>query len=175
MNINFTQTDLRNLNLKLIINADDLGICKERDEGIFELYEKGFISSASILVNGINFKSSIQKARDLKLNLGIHLNLTEGEPIYKKNIENNTLVNYDKKEKKYLMLGKFGLRDKIKANSIKESDVKNEIIEQILQFFKYYKSYPSHIDGHQHIHVIPFIAKPLSDIIANIFGIYKIR
>lgn len=47
-----------------IINADDLGICKERDDGIFELFNKGFISSSSILVNSDNFESSVNRAQN---------------------------------------------------------------------------------------------------------------
>jgi len=161
--------------IKIIINADDLGICKERDEGIFELYINGLISSTSILMNVINSINSIRKAKELNVNLGIHLNLTEGEPLYKKDIETNSLVSFNAEQNKYVMHGKFGLRERISNHSIKEIDVKNEIIEQIQQFFFYYKSYPSHIDGHQHIHVIPFIAKILSDIMVNIIGIYRIR
>jgi predicted glycoside hydrolase/deacetylase ChbG (UPF0249 family) len=67
--------------LKFIINADDMGLCEERDSAIFELYSKGFISSASILINGLNFRKSIEIARQINMPLGLHLNLTEGFPI----------------------------------------------------------------------------------------------
>ncbi len=107
--------------------------------------------------------------------MGIHFNLTEGEPVYKKNIENNSLVYFDKDKTKYWMYGKMGLRDKILRNEIREMDVKNEIIEQIKRFFSFYKSYPSHVDGHMHIRVVPFIAKILANILANIFGIFRVR
>ena len=53
--------DEENKELKFIINADDLGICVERDTAIFDLFEKGLISSASILVNGINFKNAFTR------------------------------------------------------------------------------------------------------------------
>ncbi len=48
---------------KFIINADDLGICKERDQGIFELAQQGCISSATILVNCVNFEESVQRQK----------------------------------------------------------------------------------------------------------------
>lgn len=115
----------------LIINADDLGICVERDMGIFELYEKKVISCASIIVNGSSFESAIKKARKLGLPLGIHLNLTEGEPINKTNLESNTLVKYDEKTKNYIMHGKFGFRELLKAKKINYSDIKNELIHQV--------------------------------------------
>jgi predicted glycoside hydrolase/deacetylase ChbG (UPF0249 family) len=123
----------------LIINADDLGICIERDSGIFELFEKKVISSASIMVNGASFESAVKKARELRLTLGIHLNLTEGEPINKSNIEFNTLVKYDNNTRKYIMHGKFGFRELLKAKKINMSLIKNELIHQVkLMLLRYY-------------------------------------
>jgi len=116
----------------LIINADDLGICIERDSGIFELFEKKLISSASIMVNGASFESAVRKARELRLPLGIHLNLTEGEPINKSNIELNNLVNYDENIRTYVMHGKFGFRELLKAKKINMSFIKNELIHQVI-------------------------------------------
>jgi predicted glycoside hydrolase/deacetylase ChbG (UPF0249 family) len=167
-----------NLNLytfKLIINADDLGLCKQRDEGIFELFEKGCISSASVLVNVTNYLNAINKAKEIKLPLGLHLNLTEGEPVYKTNIKDNTLVHFDKESNKYLMHGKFKFREKLQSNQINMQDIDNEIIHQILAFIESYNNLPSHIDGHQHVHVIPQIAEKLAFIITNFFGIYHVR
>jgi len=40
---------------------------------------------------------------------------------------------------------------------------------------KNYRRLPTHIDGHNHIHVIPEIAEVLSEIMTNYWGIYKIR
>lgn len=39
---------------KLIINADDFGLIKERDQGIIELIERRRVTSVSVLVNGNN-------------------------------------------------------------------------------------------------------------------------
>jgi len=40
------------MKVKLIVTADDLGIAPERDQGIFEAFEHGIVTSASLLVNG---------------------------------------------------------------------------------------------------------------------------
>jgi predicted glycoside hydrolase/deacetylase ChbG (UPF0249 family) len=124
--------------LKIIVNADDLGICKERDEGIFELYTKRIISSSSILVNGENFENSIKKVRQMRMPLGLHLNLTEGTPINQKEIENNSLVHFDNEKKAYVMHGKFDLRKKLSEGAINLNDIKYEIISQVklLKFTK---------------------------------------
>jgi len=188
-----------NNSLKFIINADDMGLCEERDSAIFELYSKGFISSASILVNGFNFRKSIEIARQINMPLGLHLNLTEGFPInitqknsLVKKLSVDSFLNYDfrnNEEKIYEItkknnslietyeefLGKFIFREKLKNKEINFIDIKNEIISQIERFIKYYKSPPIHMDGHQHIHIIPEIAEIISEIMSNYFGIYHIR
>ena len=119
------------LNEYVIVNADDLGLCEDRDKGIFELFQKKAISSASIMVNGGSFESAILQSRSLNLPLGIHLNLTEGEPIYKLNIESNSLVAFETSEKRYSMHGKFNFRELLENNKINMNDVKNEIISQV--------------------------------------------
>lgn len=201
-NLNFKFNIKKENFLKYIINADDMGLCEERDEGIFELYSKGYISSASILVNGFNFKKSIEKAREINMPLGLHINLTEGFPINNNNnFEENTLLKkigenssikynfrtnqnvifeitnqkFDSIEDYFEFQGKFKFREKLANKEINLMDVKNEIISQIEKFIKFYKSPPMHIDGHQHIHIIPEIAEMLSDIMSNYFGIYHVR
>jgi predicted glycoside hydrolase/deacetylase ChbG (UPF0249 family) len=159
----------------IIINADDLGICSERDEGIFELFQQKKITSSTILVNSINFQSSIKKSKELGLPLGLHLNLTEGIPVNNKNLKENSLVFFDESSKSYSMHGKNGFRQRLLSKSIKEDDIKNEIIEQILTFIEFYGNIPTHIDGHQHVHIIPNIAYILAPIMSISFGIYQIR
>lgn len=161
--------------LNLIINADDLGICEERDEGIFEIFQKGVITSSTILVNGVNFENSIKKAKEFNLPLGIHINLTEGEPVYKNKLHENSLVSFDYISNSYKMHGKFEFRQRVLDNQIREQDIKNEIIHQILKFIEFYGNIPTHIDGHQHIHVIPKIALIIAPLISNYFGIYQTR
>ena len=115
----------------LIINADDFGICDERDKGIFELFKKGCISSASILINGNNFENSIIEAKFLKMDLGLHLNLTEGQPVYSNDNQNNSLVNFNEKLQIYEFHGKFGLKEKIERGLINTADINNEITSQV--------------------------------------------
>ena len=40
----------------LIINADDFGWNRDRDRGILEAFRKGWISSATALLNGYNIE-----------------------------------------------------------------------------------------------------------------------
>jgi predicted glycoside hydrolase/deacetylase ChbG (UPF0249 family) len=44
-----------------------------------------------------------------------------------------------------------------------------------LVFVEAFNESPSHVDGHQHIHIIPEIAEILSTIMTESFGIYQTR
>jgi len=120
--------------LNIILNADDLGICTERDEAIFELYSKGIITSASILVNGKNFQTSITNAKLINMPLGLHLNLTEGTPINQKEINKNSLVSFEDVAHSFVMHGKLGFRKKLNEGKINLNDIKYEIISQVKEF-----------------------------------------
>eukprot|EP01095_Lingulamoeba_sp_RSL-Kostka_P008770 TRINITY_DN2977_c0_g1_i1.p1 TRINITY_DN2977_c0_g1~~TRINITY_DN2977_c0_g1_i1.p1 ORF type:complete len:373 (+),score=72.49 TRINITY_DN2977_c0_g1_i1:98-1216(+) len=180
----------------IIINADDFGICKYRDKKIKELYKKGKISTVSLIINGINLKKAIEIIKKYNIKTGLHLNLTEGYPIFQnedKIFQMNSLfsdsnrfgseddTNYyenkfnnkindsddssndddsdDRKNSllnsKMMFKGKFSFRKDLMKKIIKHNDIINEIVAQIDFFYKIFNHYPSHIDGHQHIHVIP--------------------
>ncbi|NIQ10441.1 MAG: ChbG/HpnK family deacetylase, partial [Gammaproteobacteria bacterium] len=62
----------------MIVNADDLGINKDRDRGIFEAFKDGIVTSSTMLANGFSFEKAAVKAREIDLPVGIHLNLSEG-------------------------------------------------------------------------------------------------
>ena len=60
---------------KLIINADDFGWSEERDRGILELLEGGYLGSVSAMANGSNF------GMGKNFSVGLHVNLTEGPAV----------------------------------------------------------------------------------------------
>jgi predicted glycoside hydrolase/deacetylase ChbG (UPF0249 family) len=64
--------------IRLIVNADDLGCGPARDRGIFRAFQQGIVTSASLLANGRTFAEAAREARTLGLPVGVHLNLAEG-------------------------------------------------------------------------------------------------
>ena len=48
----FSENLLRCAPRELIVTADDLGYSAERDAGIFEAFERGIVTQASLLVTG---------------------------------------------------------------------------------------------------------------------------
>ena len=124
---------------KIIINADDFGWCCERDKGILELFEKGCITSTTVLINGPNAINALKEAKRIGLPVGLHLNLTEGMPV-KQKIDNNTLTKqavFKVKEDDVECLqavfhDKFELPELIKQGKIEKEHVFKEIHAQVI-------------------------------------------
>ncbi|GAB1608161.1 carbohydrate deacetylase-like isoform X1 [Argonauta hians] len=151
---------------KLVINADDVGYSHTRDEGISECIKTGSVTSGSLLVNGISAKSVIL-TRHPEISLGLHLNLTEGSPI---GSSYDTLTD----ERGYFR-GKFGFREAISSGQINLDEISEEVDLQIQAFSELADRKPSHIDGHQHIHVIPDVMKILAThMVSNAINITRI-
>lgn len=69
---------------KVIITADDYGMCNEVDYAIDEGIKNGFITTTNVMVN----MESLDNARTLRcrfpnISVGIHFNVTTGRPISK--------------------------------------------------------------------------------------------
>lgn len=68
--------------MRIIFNADDLGISTEVNSAIFQFMDEHKITSASILANGPAFAEAVSGARCFPgCSFGVHLNLTEFEPL----------------------------------------------------------------------------------------------
>lgn len=62
--------------IRLVINADDLGLNARIDEGIFAAHTDGVVTSATVLAVGPTAADAIRRANHTKLGLGLHLCLT---------------------------------------------------------------------------------------------------
>lgn len=67
----------------LIINGEDLGMSEGINKAIFDLHEKGILTSASVLVDGKAAQEAVLQIRDKyqRLSLGLHFNF--GEPPFR--------------------------------------------------------------------------------------------
>ena len=152
----------------LIVTADDFGYAQERDKGIIESFNNGIITRSSLLINGSSSKATaIKLAKEHGLILGIHLNLTEGKPVSENS--NNSLTSDEG-----FFHGKFGFRDALARGEINMSHVENEIASQIEMFIRHVGYHPNHIDGHQHVHVLPEICNVIARVMSSC-SIHQIR
>lgn len=137
----------------LIINADDLGADEARNRGIFEAIEAGRVTSVSVLANGDGFEDAMERWRTLdkkEISLGIHINLSEGRPIS----QGLRLLT----GKDGVFLGKWTTHDLLKQplNAELAHEIQREIKAQIVRL-RSFKTPITHLDGHQHIHVMPVV------------------
>lgn len=66
----------------IAVTADDFGLCKEIDEAICLLHDRGIVRRTSLIVNTASFDSSVEALRSRPaLEVAIHLNLTDGRPV----------------------------------------------------------------------------------------------
>jgi len=154
---------------RLIINADDLGLCPERDAGILQLFSCGAITSASLLVQGESAKAAALAAVAAGLPLGLHLNLSEGRPAA------SPATSHSLTDTHGALRGKFGLRAALAAGLVQADDLAREIRAQFDAFIALTGELPSHVDGHHHSHVEALVAAVLAPIMAREYGVYCVR
>ena len=67
---------------KLIINADDFGMCEGNSLGILLAHEEGLVSSTTVMMNMPYALWALDKAKAYPdLGIGVHLTLTAGKPL----------------------------------------------------------------------------------------------
>ena len=65
----------------LVVNADDLGLTMGVNNGIFDAYDRGILTSASLFANAPATADAIRRAHDRpSLGVGCHLALVDGQP-----------------------------------------------------------------------------------------------
>jgi predicted glycoside hydrolase/deacetylase ChbG (UPF0249 family) len=145
----------------LIITADDLGIDPRRDDGILLAYARGAITQASLLVRGQSAASAVNAARRVGLPLGLHLDLTES-PASAAPASTPTLLDAHGNKR-----GKHGLRSAIAEGAIDPADVVRETRALLAAFESLVGRPAQHVDGHQHVQSIPFLAEILAPVFAE--------
>lgn len=135
----------------IIINADDFGLDVNTNDAIIESFQKGYISSTTLMANMSGFDDACEKAKihQLEMSIGIHLNLTSGRPLSEP-IKSNARFcdasgNFVKSRKNIFYLNKHD-----KADIYAEYDAQiQRVISNGIN--------PTHLDSHHHYHTEPAI------------------
>ena len=139
--------------MKLIINAEDFGLSESVNKGILEGLLEGFITSASLIMNAEYCDEALGMIKKNKLtNVGVHLNLTYGYPLTKKE-KVKSLVEEDGKFRYMCSMPFFA----------KYKDAKTELKAQIEKFYKSGLT-PSHLDFHHYFYSAPEVYKAYLDL-----------
>ncbi len=133
---------------KLIINADDFGLTKAVSDAIFEIFENGSLTSATLMVNMPGCAYAADKSKGYsKLGIGLHANFTEGKPL---------LPNHNLTDSNGYFIERKDLFKRILLFKTTREDIRKELAAQYDKLLKLGVN-PTHIDSHEHIHVLPGI------------------
>jgi len=132
---------------QLIVTADDFGYSRQANRAIIKCFREGIVTSTSFLVNTKYFDESARLLKqNKKLDVGIHINLTEFRPLTKARAlagKNGDFIG-----KKIWFNGYYRHADK--------NEIESEINEQITKALSSGLNI-THLNGHNHIHMLPNI------------------
>lgn len=133
--------------MDVIVNADDLGMSPEVNEGIFRLMGQGVVTSSTIIANAPSTEDACRRISSFpECSFGVHLNVTEFRPLSPPAALEPILDGQ----------GAFA------GEQIRRINIDKNLAEGIFQEFsaqiEMLRSLgvtPSHIDSHHYVHTIP--------------------
>lgn len=152
---------------RVIINADDFGLNEHITKAIDEAFEKGMVTDTTMMATGAYFDEAVALAKEHGFvdHIGVHLNLTEGEP----------LTEEIKRCERFVTDGRFNKaypRTK-KLTDAEKTAIYRELTAQVEKIRD--AGIPiNHADSHHHIHTGIFVA-PIAIRVCQEHGIEKIR
>lgn len=127
--------------MKLIVNADDYGLCKGVNLGIIEAHKNGIVTSTTLMITMNEVEHGLNLAKNYPdLGIGLHLNCTLGKPLTKC----PSLVKED---------GNFYKpKENPDQDKFDEEELYQEFLAQYNLFLEKVKRKPTHIDSHLYAH-----------------------
>jgi predicted glycoside hydrolase/deacetylase ChbG (UPF0249 family) len=112
------------------VNADDFGLAPGVNRGIIRAYERGVVTSTSLMVRGAAAADAgLYARRHEQMAVGLHLDL--GEWSY---LEGEWVPGYEV------------------VDTTDEQAVSDELAAQLVRFAELTGRRPTHLDSHQHVH-----------------------
>jgi predicted glycoside hydrolase/deacetylase ChbG (UPF0249 family) len=153
---------------QLVVTGDDLGFRTDWDARVADAYERGFLTSTSIVANGPTYRTAVRWLRDSGGDCGVHLNLVHGEPLSPRT-EVHSLV--DARGCFPGTIGRFLLRYEGRVVRIREVALEWE--RQLQRAFDD-GLVPTHLNAHYHLHALPGLFRIAVDL-ARRFDIGWVR
>jgi chitin disaccharide deacetylase len=150
----------------LIVNADDYGLSAGVNAGVLAAHHAGLVTSATVMVNMPGAAEAVAAAPPT-LALGLHLNLTSGEPCAGA-AHVPSLVDTSGR---FLRLDRLLLR--LSLGQVRRADLEREIAGQFAAARRFGAAL-DHFDGHHHIHLHAAI-RPLALRQAAAYGVRAVR
>ncbi|HWA99905.1 MAG TPA: ChbG/HpnK family deacetylase, partial [Pirellulales bacterium] len=176
---------------RIVFHADDLGMNPAVDDGIVQCFERGLLTSTSVMANGPTAASGLERVRNLSeawrqsafdpaalrlaagdprqpLDLGVHLNLTQGRPLTGDRYP-AALLDAE---------GRFPGAGRLFASLLPiggrmRAAIENEFAAQVAFVFDH-GVHPTHLNGHQYIELFPHVRGAVLHVCRR-FGIRVVR
>lgn len=155
---------------KLIVNADDFGLHPLINRGIAKGHREGFITSASLMCSAPAFEEAVRLAgENPELGIGIHLTLVGGVPSVLPCGQVSTLLD----DNGLFLPDYAAFAKRYYTGGVSSSQLEAELRAQIEKGLGAGVNV-THIDSHQHTHVLPGINKLVLKL-CNEYNIKRIR
>jgi predicted glycoside hydrolase/deacetylase ChbG (UPF0249 family) len=147
--------------IRLVVNADDLGLHPRIDEGILRAHREGILTSATVLATGRNAERAVAQAKAQGLAVGLHLCLTTGLEPAAGAANVPSLAPGGRFRRAWPQLVTAWA-----TGVIHLGEVEREFTAQ-LDRLRALGAEPDHLDGHQHLHLLPGISRAVEVLAAR--------
>ena len=152
---------------ELIITADDCGLSEANNRHVVDLHQRGYLTAASLLTNYPAHRDALARFADCPdLDVGLHLNLTDGFPAAQFGPHHSHLLRDDRRFRSKFQLYMRGLFFNPEAIHW----IRNELDLQMRRCLDGGIA-PQHITTHHHFHTLPI----LREIVHELAAIYQVR
>lgn len=155
---------------QLIVNADDFGLHPLINVGIIKGHQEGFITSTSLMPSAPCWQEAVRLAKENpRLGIGVHLTLVGGVPSVLPKEQVSSLMDDDG-----LFLPDYvAFAKRYYSGAVKKAELEAELRAQLERALSCGVNI-THIDSHQHTHVLPGINSLVLKL-SNEYNIIRVR
>ena len=135
--------------MQVVFHADDFGLTAGVNAGIVEAHQRGVLGSTSLMVTARAWEQAVAAAHAAPgLDVGVHLTLVEERPA----LAAEHIPSLVEDGRLWPTHGAVGLR--YLRRRWRPEEARRELAAQLERFLATGLR-PSHLDGHQHLHMLP--------------------
>lgn len=155
---------------QLIVNADDFGLHPLINAGIIKGHQEGFITSTSLMPSAPCWQEAVRLAKENpRLGIGVHLTLVGSVPSVLPKEQVSSLLDDDG-----LFLPDYvAFAKRYYSGAVKKAELEAELRAQLVRALSCGVNI-THIDSHQHTHVLPGINSLVLKL-SNEYNIIRVR
>ncbi|QAT83698.1 protein YebG [Corallococcus coralloides] len=146
---------------RLIVNADDLGLHPSLDAGILKAHREGIVTSATLLAMGPCAAEAVGLAKAQGLAVGVHLALSTRLPCAAPSEAVRTVAPGGRLMGNWAEFAKAWMTGRVRRD-----ELERELSAQLSRA-RELGARVDHLDGHQHLHLLPGVRPVVEGIAAR--------